>query len=282
MTTSPRRRAWIFGLFALWLLEWVFAFSAALGRPGELLGLLWWIALAYFVIESRTGRMPRWLHTWLWLGAVLGIAVLRAWVIGDEGLLIFHAFAEMAGEPERLGALVASGEWIAADALVTSMLLGMLIGIAGLCESLVIMGMSWVGDLLGSRREAARVGIVPRMVVWALQAPIFGGLMGCSLAIIAGAVGALVHPGTSEVGDTAGLALGVGLGGWALAVLLFGRLGALARGGLVTRVILGIYAVFGVVVLLALTLPGLGALLLGIAWLIAQVAALRWARPRAA
>ena len=188
MTTSPRRRAWIFGLFALWLLEWVFAFSAALGRPGELLGLLWWIALAYFVIESRTGRMPRWLHTWLWLGAVLGIAVLRAWVIGDEGLLIFHAFAEMAGEPERLGALVASGEWIAADALVTAMLLGMLIGIAGLCESLVIMGMSWVGDLLGSRREAARVGIVPRMVVWALQAPIFGGLMGCSLAIIAAVI----------------------------------------------------------------------------------------------
>lgn len=283
---SGQRRALKAGLFGLWILEWILGWSSWLGPLEGIIEVVWFLGLAYFVLESRSGRLPRALHTWGWMGAVLGIVVLRALWVGDEGLLFFSELAREAGEA-GWEPVLARGEWIAVDSLATSMILGLAIGALGLMEAAIIAAMSRVGDLFRERAEAPRVGLLPRLAVTLLQAPIFLGLMGVGLTAVAGAFGADAHPGRDagrpEV-DTAGLlwiVRGVGLGAWVLAVVHLRRLEALAAGGAVTRLLLGLFALAAAAAWIVAAGLDLGSLALALLWLGLQIAAIRWARPAA-
>ncbi|MEZ4453985.1 MAG: hypothetical protein R3B09_31295 [Nannocystaceae bacterium] len=281
---GPRRRLWTAALFVLWLLEWVLGWSEHLGPLTGVIELLWLCGLAYFVIEGRSGRLPRALHTWGWMLAVLAIAALRALWIGDAGLLLFTEIAREA-DPAWISELAHRREFTAADAVATSLILGLVIGLAGLVEAAIIAAMSKVGDLFRERREPARVGLLPRIAVTALQAPIFLALMGFGLACLAGALGTLAHPGSDVARPGADLrgwieviAL-VGGGAWALAVVHLRRLEALAAGGAASRWILAAFALAGALAWAAASGPSPGGVALAALWLIAQLGALRWARP---
>lgn len=279
---TSRLIGWKIPFFALWLLEWIYPWSGHLGPLEGVVSLIWWLGLGYFVLESRTGRMPQLLHTWGWMSAVLVISILRAWVIGVEGLMIFKMMFEEAGYSESVSEIAAFAE---GDALVTSIFLGLLIGVAGAFEAAVIGVMSWVGDLFRERREAARVSLVPRVAVIVLQAPIAAALVCAGLAAVAGAIGNSVHPESAVPGwqgDMMVVLVSAGIGAWFLGVLLVRRLSALATGGLLNRVLLGLFAVAGAACVAVLGGLGVGSVLLGTLWAALQLAALRWARPRPA
>ena len=283
---AEKRTKWPFGwkipFFALWLLEWVYPWSGILGPLEGVVELIWWLGLGYFVLESRTGRMPQILHTWGWMSAVLVISVLRAWVIGVDGLMIFRMMFEEAGYSESMSELAVFAE---GDALVTSLFVGLLIGVVGAFEAAVIGAMSWVGDLFREHREAARVSFVPRLAVGVLQAPLAAALVCAGLAAVAGAIGNTVHPESAVPGwqeDMMLVLVSAGIGAWSLGVLLVRRLSALASGGLLNRVLLGLFAVAGSACFAVLGGLSVGSVLLAILWAALQLAALRWARPRAA
>ncbi|MCA9660275.1 MAG: hypothetical protein KC486_18170 [Myxococcales bacterium] len=277
-----RRIGWKIPLFALWLLEWIYPWSALLGPLEGVVELAWWLGLGYFVLETRTGRTPPILHTWGWMGAVLGISILRAWVIGVEGLMLFQMLFAEAGYTESPSEIAAFAE---GDALVTSLFVGLLIGFAGAFEAAVIGVVSWVGDLFRERREAARVGLAPRLAVMVLQAPIAAALVCAGLAAVAGAIGNTAHPESAVPGwqeDMMVVLLSAGIGAWFLGVLLVRRLSALASGGRLNRVLLALFAVAGSASVAVLGELSVRSVLLAILWATLQLAAIRWARPRAA
>lgn len=283
------RWGWLGLGFLLWVSEWIFSWSSWLGPVGVVVSLLWFIGLGYFVLASRSGRLPRALHTWGWMAAVLAIAALRAWWVGDEGLLFFAAMIREAGleEVAQLAAqpAFAQREFAAYDSLVTSMLVGALIGLVGAIEAVIIAVTSWVGDLLREDRVKARVGLLPRITVFLLQAPIFVVMIAGGLAAGAGAIGTIAHPRAemtgrfAELGDFVQLCAVVGVAAWVLAVVHLGRLHALAAGGRGTRVLLGLFAVAGAAGLAVIAESVLGYVASAL-WLVLQVAALRWARPK--
>jgi hypothetical protein len=216
------------------------------------------------------------------MSAVLGISILRAWVIGAEGLMLFQLMFEEAGYTESASELAAFAE---GDALVTSMFVGLLIGVAGAFEAAVIGVMSWVGDLFRERRAAARAPLVPRLAVIVLQAPIAAVLVCAGLAAVAGAIGNAVHPESAVPGwqdDMMTVLVSAGIGAWFLGVLLVRRLSALASGGRLNRVLLGIFGVAGAACFAVVGGLSVGAVLMALLWAALQIAALRWARPRAA
>ncbi|MEZ4382565.1 MAG: hypothetical protein R3A79_14605 [Nannocystaceae bacterium] len=282
MVATKRRLAWKIALFALWLVEWVYPWSSLLGPLEGVVEVLWWLGLAYFVLESRTGRAPTIVHTWAWMSAVLVISVLRAWVLGAEGLMLFRRMLEDAGEPAS--ALLELPGMAADDALLTSLMLGLLIGVAGAFEAAVIGAMSWVGDLFRERREAARVPLAPRLAVILLQAPIAAALVCVGLAAIAGAIGNTAHPESAVPGwqeEMMLVLLGGGAAAWFFGVVLVRRLSALASGGRLSRLLLALFAVFGAAGVALWGGLRVGPVVFALVWAGLQLAAIRWARPRA-
>lgn len=284
MTRAPGSpRIWPAALFALWLLEWIAGVSAHLGPLAGTIGLLWLCGLVVFVFVSRRRGRPA-LHTWGWMLAVLAVTAVRALWLGDAGLRIFTEVLRDA-DPRLVAALVVRPEFTVADAVATSGVHGLAIGLAGLVEATFIAATSGLADLLGGRREPARVGLLPRLAVTLLQAPVFLALMGLGLAVLAGALGTLAHPDAAAAAPKVDLResmalLGL-LGGaaWALAVLHLRRLQQLARGGPANRWILGAFALAAALTVAFASGPSPGGLACALAWLVLQVAALRWARP---
>lgn len=72
----------------------------------------------------------------------------------------------------------------------------------------------------------------------------------------------------------------IGGAAWALAVLHLRCLEQLARGGALHRWILGAFALAAALAIAIASGPSPGGVACALAWLGAQVAALRWARPR--
>ena len=204
----------------LWALEWIFGWSTYLGAAGQAISIIWLIGLGYLVIESRTGRLHRTLHTWIWMTAVLVIAMIRAaWWGRDSGW--FSELARLVHIPEHpLGRAHADEVRSTLAAGMT----GVAIGLAGAIESVIIGIMSWIGDALWPADERPRVSFVARVAVVVLQAPIFVVVMLYGLALVGGGVA-----------HAAVIPFGAGLLLWALAVMHLDRLLAVARGHWTTR-----------------------------------------------
>ncbi len=284
MTRAPGSpRIWPAALFVLWLLEWIAGVSAHLGPLAGAIGLLWLGGLVVFVFATRRRGRPA-LHTWGWMFAVLVVAAARALWLGDAGLRPFTEVLRDA-DPRLVAAFVVHPEFTVADAVATSAAHGLAFGLAGLVEATIIAATSGLADLLGGRREPARVGLLPRLAVTLLQAPVFLALMGLGLATLAGALGTLAHPDASAASPKVDLresmALLALLGGvaWTLAVLHLRRLEQIARGGRTNHWVLGAFALAAALAVAFASGPSPGGLACALAWLVLQLAALRWARP---
>src|SRR5580704_4002179 len=256
---------------ALWLLEWVTGWSAHLGDTlGSVIGLVWLVMFGYFVVVSRQGKIPRALHTWGWMTAVLVVSVARAWWIGVSAERS-HVFAELAAhfpgippiDPQERKVEIAI-----VDALFSVVAVGFVVGLVGAFEASIIGVTSWFADRFRADREPPRVGLVSRLAIMVLQAPIFVGVMAIGLAAVGGATD--LAPGIA----------GFGVAVWALATFHLGRLYALARGGLVNRVVLAAFGIAAVVALVAFGARSVSAVVTLVVWLGLQLVAIRFARPR--
>ncbi len=274
-------------LFALWSLEWVFSWSSALGWVAAPLQLAWWVGLAYFVVATRRLRAPGWLRTWLWLAAALAVTVARAVWIGEAGLSLFSALFDTP-ETRALGEHLLAHEGVRAfDAVFTSMFLGLLVGFYGACEAVFIAIAGGLTALLDGSRRAARVGWVKRAAVVLVQGPMVFLLLFAGLSAIAGALGAWVHPestaaGARPIAQLPGQVAAIGVGLWALALAQLRWFAVLARGRVGARLCLGALGLAVTATLVYLTGPDARGVALGLVWLIVQVGALAWARPRPA
>jgi|HubBroStandDraft_6_1064221.scaffolds.fasta_scaffold133254_3 hypothetical protein len=272
---------------ALWLLEWVTGWSAHLGDTlGSVIGLVWLVMFGYFVVVSRQGKIPRALHTWGWMTAVLVVSVARAWWIGVSAERS-HVFAELAAhfpgippiDPQERKVEIAI-----VDALFSVVAVGFVVGLVGAFEASIIGVTSWFADRFRADREPPRVGLVSRLAIMVLQAPIFVGVMAIGLAAVGGATDLATHATRPDTPETVralapGIA-GFGVAVWALATFHLGRLYALARGGLVNRVVLAAFGIAAVVALVAFGARSVSAVVTLVVWLGLQLVAIRFARPR--
>jgi hypothetical protein len=264
----------------LWLLEWVFGWSQHLGKLGDLISTAWLALFAYFVFESRLWRIPRAVHTWMWMIALLVVSVVRAWWLGgSDELGFFKGLAEQF--PQSRHHLTHEDVAIL-DAFFDVMLVGAAVGIAGAVEGAIIALTSWIADGFRKGREPARVDLLLRIIVVALQAPIFLVVMGTGFAAIGGATVLATHelPGTaSDLRSYVPWIAGYGLAAWAFATFHLGRLFALARGSRINRTLLALIGIAAAVTVVALGAHGVRAIAGLVIWVAMQLLALRFATP---
>jgi hypothetical protein len=267
------------GLVALlWLLEWVFGWTQHLGKLGEGISLIWLTLLGYFVVETRH-RLPRAVHTWGWMFALLVVSVVRAWWIGTDGLGLF---SELVKQLPQSGHHLTKDDVEMMDALFDVMISGVVVGIAGALEALIIAVTSWFADRFRTDRQPPRVDLLSRLVVFVLQVPIFLVLMGTGFAAIGGATVLATHgipANQAGVGDFVPWIAGFGLAGWVLATFHLERLYALANGSAINRLVLAVFAIAaagGAIALGAHSVKGIAVL---VVWVAAQLLTLRFASP---
>lgn len=257
---------------ALWSVDWIFGATLYLGTVGEYLHLASYAAFFYFVVASRIANIPRWIHTWGWMSAVLVVTIIRAWIGGDR-LLLDGASLWFETLPESM-----SPQWQESVALVRTMLLGQASGVLGGGDALIVVLGCWLGDRLREDRKQARVPLLPRLVVLLLQMPILFIVLTLGLAGIGGQVALWTrHVADQNTSYASGFFLAVSFGIWALGVFHYMGLRALARGRLPVRLMLGLVAALSAALVVSID----GGWIATIAWFLVQIAALVWARPTA-
>jgi hypothetical protein len=290
----PRRSLLALAL-AVWLSEWLFAWTSALGVVGDALSWLWLAGLVVLAGRSLTRtRIPASVLVWMWMAAILGVTIFHAWSIARAGPIAMFSDAAALEQILRDLPAEAHGElrWLAnlLDLIVPTVAVGLaLAAVASLEIVLVALGLA-IGR--HTRDAPARIGLAPRLAVTALQLPTLLLLTGLGVALLAGTIAGLLFAAglppaalddrtlavTAAVRANVGPLLAVGLGLWSLGVIHLRRLLALRDGGRFTRVVLAAFALLPAA--LVLTRPGPGWSLLLLAWAALQLAALASARPR--
>jgi hypothetical protein len=291
---SPRR--WIYTLlFGLWLSEWVLHWSDVFGERGDLVFWLWLAGLVLFAVRSlsRT-RLPVGVVVWLWMAAILAVSLVRALWIGHgaPGELFADpaAFEQMLRDipPDAHGdfhqlAQIARVLSVPAVAAIAGAVL------AGL-EIFIVAASLAIGDSL--RDAPARVRLLPRLGLAALQLPTLlvvpalgigaiAGLLAVSTTTLVPPAGGVPEEATivlATVDANSWAILGVGAACWALGAIHLRRLLGLADGGLVTRLVLALFALAPGAVLFA-DEPGVVWRAAILAWIVLQLGALAVARP---
>jgi hypothetical protein len=268
---------------AAWLSEWIVGWSNHLGRVGDVISTVWLIAFGVLVVATLPKKLPRGLHTWGWMFALLVISGARAWWFGGTDLGLFAELSKQAPDVQQW---FSDRDIAMIDAIANIWILGLAIGLAAAVDAMIFALTSWIGGLVYARREEPRVGLLPRICVFVLQAPAFVIEMGVGVAVFAGAMQIATHselrtraPALGELDLLA--TAGFGLIAWAIATLHLQCLFGLAKGRLPNRIALGVFAVAGAVGVAALSGHVQGIALAAV-WLVTQLAALRWAKPRSA
>lgn len=275
-------------LLLLWLSEWLVHWTGELGVVGDALSWLWFAALVILAGRSlaRT-RVPAPLVVWAWMLAILGVAAFRTWWLsGTIPTPIFDPAefeqflrdfpGDRQAEFRELARIV--------EVMLPALVVGLASALVAIVEFAVVCFALAIGH--GLRDVPARVAVLPRLAVAALQLPTLLLLPTIGVSLVSGVIAGLTVPAADL--PPAGLAiqadlqaavwpaLGLGLVCWCLGAVHLGRLLALADGGRLNRLVLALFALLPGLVVLTGPGPVWSALLL--IWVALQLVALGLAR----
>lgn len=240
-----------------------------------MLEIAWLALLAWLVARTRRWRLPRTLHLAGWMFVLLAVSLLRAWLFPTVGSPWDNeAFRDAISPQHREGVAT----------MVDAVAIGFWSGLNAALELTAIMVASWVGGLLREQREPARVSVVRRIPLVALHLPLAAALCGAGVALAAGSLRLWCHAdalGAARIDVAPAIGIVVGTGLWLAALLHVDRMFAIRRGGLATRLALAFAGIVATVFVLAVHTHVHEAVSV-IVWCVAQLAAVRFARPGAA
>jgi hypothetical protein len=230
------------------------------------------VALCFLVATTRVWRIPRTLHIAAWLLVLLGISLARAWGVAFVPSPFAHAPGWLT-PPDRQ--VVAT--------MIDTFVVGLVVGITAAMELCVFLAGSWIGGIVQPKRPEvartplARVSLLRRMAVVVLHVPLAAGLFGVASALAAGGLRLWLHDDPLGTAHTSTPAMLAGGTLWLIALVHVDRLFAIGSGARLTRIVLAVTGVVATAILLS-TRPSLAGGVLMVAWCIAQLAALWYAR----
>jgi hypothetical protein len=237
-----------------------------------MLEIAWLVVLGALVAWTRRWRLPRTLHLGAWMFILLATSLLRAWLI--------PTIAAPWGS-DALRDTVPPGQQGGIETMFDALTIGFVTGVNAVLEVSTIIVASWAGGLLRPEREPARVSFGRRIPLLALHLPLSLALCGGGLAFAAGALRMWTNAdalGPSRADAMPEISFGFGVGLWLVALLHIDRLFAITRGAWVTRLALAVVGIAATGFVFASD-PSVGGAIAMTVWCIAQLAAVRYARP---
>jgi hypothetical protein len=266
-------------LFVAWVLEWVSGFGTGVSSIDLVIAVAWLVGCGYFVIASRA-RLSRTAHAVAWMLAIVAITIVRALWVGwwNRGDGILAEIARTMPPPDDLGSPT---DLAFADAIVTSIVIGFVYGLLGAVEAVLVAVFGWIGDLADAKRTPPQVAFLPRLAVVVLQLPVYAIVTAVGLGAVAGVAAGFGQAGSQVVlaGDNIAPVVATGVACCAVATLHVLCLRALDQGSRLVRAFLGCAGVVVAVAVAVIAWPNLRAIVVTAIWCVAQLAALRWARP---